>query len=225
MEIIKPKGDVTSPYLGAANVELMGPHLMLLYVTDAVPDLLSRGWVASSTGNTGGASILSWWVRSVEPKHICSMIIPDGHNKNHALLQGCSHVSETSLGLELVSVTKGSLLCIAEGIGERIAFYSSDGGRRVRDNLAILDIKPLDVSQSSGGCTITGDELGDDSELGTSIDSHSLSVEVERTHAVRVVIASVSIAQRGVSGAHSTVCPSAASLFIDRARMTRIRRG
>jgi len=150
------------------------------------------------------------------------MIVPDGHDKNHSFLQGCSHVSETSLSLELVAVTKSSLLGITEGVGDGVAGHASDGGGRVGNDNAILNIESFDLGQGAGRCTVTGDELGDDRELGSGINSHSLSIEAGSTHTVGVVIASVSITKSRVSGVDSTIGSSATSLLSNRARMTKL---
>jgi len=150
------------------------------------------------------------------------MIIPDGHDKNHALLQSSSHGSKASLGLELVLITKGSLLCITEGVADGVAFNSSDGGLRVRDDNTILDIEPFDLAQGSGGSSIVRDELCDDSKLGAGIDGLAFPIKAGCTHAVRVEIASISIAEKRVSCVDSTVCSRATSLSSDRARVTRI---
>jgi hypothetical protein len=150
------------------------------------------------------------------------MIIPDGHDENHSFLQRCSHSGETSLGLELIGVTKGSLLGIAERVRDGVTRNSSDGGLRVGDDNAVLNIEASDFGQGAGRSAIIGDELGDDRELGAGVDSQSLSIECGITHAVRVEIASISITKGGISSVDSAVCSSATSLLADRARMAKI---
>ncbi len=123
------------------------------------------------------------------------MVIPDGHNKNHALLRGGAHSSQASLGLEQILVAKGSLLWCTEAVADGIPRHSSDRRPGVGDDDAILDVESADLGPSSGSCIAIGNELGNDSELRAGIDGQALSVEVGRTHAVRVEIASISVAK------------------------------
>jgi len=51
MEMLKDNMHFIASYEPAANVELMGPHLMLLYVTDALADLLSTSVGAPELGS------------------------------------------------------------------------------------------------------------------------------------------------------------------------------
>lgn len=99
--------------------------------------------------NTGaGATRSSWstgaglirWISGIEPEHVSIMIIPDGHNEDHTVDHGLTHLLETTLFLEVVSVSHNTLLGCAHFIGDRIVLFINSGnvGCWVLKNLTIL---------------------------------------------------------------------------------------
>jgi hypothetical protein len=137
------------------------------------------------------------------------MVIPDGHDENHTLSQSCAHCCETTLGGEQVLVTESSLLSAAESVGDGVTRDTGDSGLRVGKGLAILNVEALDFAQGTGGCTILGDELGDDGEWLGGVDCLTSTVEGLVAHSVGVEITSVGITEGGVSCSNSAVSSGA----------------
>jgi hypothetical protein len=146
---------------------------------------LARVSSASTTGGTklGGIS----GVGRVEPEHVDRMVIPQGHNEDVSASKRSSHLVEATKGLEGRSVTKDSLLGIAERLGDGVSGNTLNGGVTVGIGLAVLDVEALDLRELGAGA----DELGDNSHLLGGIEGHAGAVEVLYTHAVALLHVSV----------------------------------
>lgn len=72
------------------------------------------------------------------------------------------------------------------------------------------------------GFTYISDELGNNGEWLRRINGQTRAIESGVAHAVRIEIASISIAERGVPRANAAVGARASSLLGDRARMRSI---
>lgn len=140
------------------------------------------------------------------------MVIPDGHDENHTLLERSTHGSKTALSRKLVGVTESSLLGGAERVGDGVAGDAGDGGLRVRNDDTVLNIESLDLGKGAGGGAVGGDELGDDSEDLGGVNSETSTVEVSVAHSVGVEIASISVAQGGVTSTDAAVSAGASGL-------------
>ena len=68
-----------------------------------------------------------------------------------------------------------------------------------------MNIETLDVHESTGGSSGVSDELSDNGEWLGGVDGLAWTIEVEIAHAVRVDVASVSIALRSISVANTAV--------------------
>ena len=79
---------------------------------------LAGGNVAGATWTTPGG--LVGWVGRVEPKHISIMVVPDGHDEDHTILQRLTHLFEATLVLEVILVREGVLGALAHFIGDRV---------------------------------------------------------------------------------------------------------
>jgi hypothetical protein len=154
---------------------------------------LARVGGAFTTGGTGGGRVGG--VGRVEPEHVGFVIVPDGHDQNHTLGHRLVHGYVAVLGLEVVGITKDSLLLVAE--------LSSDGGEGVNaSNVgwgvlvddAVLDVEAADLGEGTSVGTVSGDELGHDGELGVGVDGLASSVEAGVAHAVGVVVTAVLVA-------------------------------
>lgn len=88
------------------------------------------------------------------------VVVPDGHDEHHALGQGVAHLAEPTALVEDVLVAKRRLLLVAVVLRDRVARDARDGGLRVGDDLAVLDVEALDV----GELAARGDELRDDGD-------------------------------------------------------------
>ena len=134
-------------------------------------------------------------VGGVEPECVGSSVIPQAHDENHTGGEGLAHTGETTLSCELIGVVKDSLLLSAESIGDGVGGVNA---RDLRDGvgvgLAVLDVEAADLVESAGVSAVDSDELSDDGELGGSVDGLASSVERLVTHAVRVEITSVLVA-------------------------------
>lgn len=92
------------------------------------------------------------------------MVVPDGHNEDHTLLDSGTHCLESTLGGELVGVSECCLLGGAEVISDGVTGDACNCGLGVRDRCTTLDIESLDLFQITIGSSIGGDELRNDSE-------------------------------------------------------------
>jgi hypothetical protein len=124
-------------------------------------------------------------------------VVPERHDQNHVALESLGHLGEATLLGEVVCVTEGGLLGLAEILGDLIAGHAVNGALRVGDDLAILHVVALDGLEAAA---LTLDELGHDGELLGGVNRHAGAVEVLDTHAVRVEVASVGVAGAGVAG-------------------------
>ena len=161
--------------------------------------------IAGDTGGGGAGTTLGAELGgvggegAVEPEHVGCMVIPDAHDENHTILKSGAHVGEATVLGEVVGVAEYRLLGSAEIGGDRVAAGASDGGDRVGDDDAILDVEALDVGESTGGGSVIGDELGDDGELGLGVDGLAWAVEVEAALAVRVEVTSIRVASSSIT--------------------------
>ena len=94
------------------------------------------------------------------------MIVPQTHDEHHALLHGGRHAGEAALLIEGVLVAERLLLGVAEGRSERVAGVVRDGGLRVGERLAVLNVEALDFRERAA----RSDELCDDGEFGIGVD-------------------------------------------------------
>ena len=108
----------------------------------------ARLLVASPTSNTGLGGISTDGIIRVEPQHVCKVVIPKGHDKNHTLCHSLAHVSETTVLLEAWCVTESLLLSITEGGSDRIEIaHARDVGLGVLDDTSILDIQAANLGE------------------------------------------------------------------------------
>ena len=141
------------------------------------------------------------------------MIVPYGQCQDHSVSESGVHRSKTTPVLERVGIAKGGLLRIAEGVGDGItAGHSGNFNGRVLDDLPVLDVETADFAELAAGGVVGGDELGYDGECLAGVNSLAVAVESLITHAPRVEIATILIANTTVSvvpvttlGARATV--------------------
>lgn len=150
------------------------------------------------------------------------MVIPDAESEHHSSVEGITHSLQATLGSKVVPVAEGGLLLGAEVVADGVGGGDSgDVGRRVLDDLAVLDIETADLSERAIGGSVSGDELGDDGELGAGIDGHPLAEERLVAHTVRVEIATVLVADAVVPviGIVTALGARATSLSLGRANV------
>jgi hypothetical protein len=147
------------------------------------------------------------------------VVIPDGHYKNHTSLECVTHSLKTATRFERVGVTESSLLSIAEVVRDRVeCLHSRDVRVRVLDDLAVLDVQATDLDEVTVGRVVGRQELSDNSDLLSGVDSQAGPEERLITHAPRVEVATVCVTETVVAvGTSATVCARAASLTVDSA--------
>jgi len=158
------------------------------------------GGGACSTGDTRGSWITGNGVAGIEPEEVGRMVIPDGHDEDNTLGEGLVHRGESTFSGKLVIITESGLLGDAEVGGDRVirGVDSGDVDLGVLDDNVVLDIDTADFLEGSSISSISSQELGNDGDLLGSIDNLAGSVEGGVTHAVRVEIASILVADTSV---------------------------
>lgn len=130
-------------------------------------------------------------VGRVQPQHVCVVIVPQRHDKNHARGKRLTHSGQATFALEVSLIAKRGLLRIAVGLGDGVvAGDAGGGGLGVGDEDAVLDVEALDLGQLAAGL----DELGDDGEDVVGVDGQAGAVEGGVALAVAVEVASIGVA-------------------------------
>lgn len=127
--------------------------------------------------------------------HIRIMVVPQTHNKNHALVQRVTHTFEATQFLKgiLTLLPKDLFLRVAKLLCQRVAGNIRNLAHGVRYDLSILHIKPLNLLQWRPN------ELRHNRKLGSRIDGFAFSVKGGVAHAVRVEVAAVGVAGSAVT--------------------------
>lgn len=60
--------------------------------------------------------------------------------------------------LKVVGVAEGRLLSVTECVSDTVASHTGDGGVRILDDIAVLDVDPVDLRKIPGGSAIVGDD-------------------------------------------------------------------
>jgi hypothetical protein len=147
------------------------------------------------------------------------MIIPNRHNKNHSLAQTSTDRLQAAFNRKLIGISESGLLGRAERIGDIIASHTGDGGLRIRDQNAVLDVVTVNRGQGAGGRAVGGEELGHNFEGLGGVDSEAWTIEVKVTHAVGVEVAAVGVAEGFVAGTDAALCALASGLLGHGARV------
>ena len=159
----------------------------------------ARGDVAGTTGDTGGGGCASGRVVAVEPEHVGRVVIPQGHDEDHALGERSAHALQAAVLGEDVLVLEQALLGGAVVVGDGVAADAGPGRLGVGDHLAVLHVEALDLLEGAAGGAVVGDELGDDGELALGVDGHARTVEGLVALAEGVEITSVGVAGAAVA--------------------------
>ena len=76
------------------------------------------------------------------------MIVPKTHHKNHSSIQRLTQGFESTLLLENVLITEGSLLSIAKLVRDGVEFFESGKcGIRVLENFSVLNEDAFDLHE------------------------------------------------------------------------------
>jgi hypothetical protein len=157
---------------------------------------VTRAGGAGSTGDTRLGGILIKRVVRVEPEHVGVVVIPERQDENHAAAESITHSVQATMLVEDVLVAKGLLLSNTEIGVNGVAGNTIDVGLGVGNDLAVLDVETLDLSQAAA----RSDELGDNGELAAGVDSHTLAVEGLVAHTPRVEVAAIRITSTSIAG-------------------------
>jgi hypothetical protein len=169
----------TEPDVGVDNSSTGGVGLDVLR--------LSRVGRARSTANTRGRGVLVSGVGRVEPKHVDRVVVPERHDENVATSKRSTHSVKATELLEVGLVTEGSLLLVAELVGDGVSFDARDAGVSVLEDLAVLDVEALNLGQAGAGA----DELSYNGHLLAGVERHSRAVEVLCAHTVALLLISL----------------------------------
>jgi len=181
---------------------------------------LARGGSTSATSDTGSGGARGGGVRRVEPEHVDGVVVPDGEDEGHSGGETSAHASEAALVLEGSGVAEGRLLVSAVLRGDGVVGgHSGNVDLGVLNDLAVLDVDAADLLEGSRGGTGVGEELSDDGELLGGVDGLSGAVEGRITHAVRVEVAAIGVADGGVAVGGTAGSTLAARLRTSRARV------
>jgi hypothetical protein len=169
----------------------------------------------SSTSNTRLGWVSVSGVVAVEPEEVGRMVIPDRHDENDTLSEGLVNGRESTDISKVVGVTENGLLLSAEVIGDGVEGRrdSGDVDLGVLDDFAVLNIDTADFLKSTGISTVSGNELGNDSDLLGSVDGLSGSIEAGVTHAVRVEVASILVANTTITVRTVTALSTGATIL------------
>lgn len=151
------------------------------------------------------------------------MFVPETQNKHHAVGHGIPHLRKTTTVGKDVLIAKCLILSSAEIRGDRVARNPVDVGGSVGDDLAVLNVEPLDFREGSGVCAVVGDELRDDGNFLAGVDHLAGSEEGLVAHAERVEVAAVRITGASVAGlrVRATAVITTAHGLLDRAARVR----
>ena len=116
---------------------------------------LARGGCAGTTSSADlvGAN----GVGGVEPEHVGGVVIPNTEDKSHTSIEVLAEASKTALLSERVGVTSGSLLLLAELVGDLVGLCDSGNvGVGLLDDFAVLDVNAADGAEGTSGSVVRG---------------------------------------------------------------------
>lgn len=94
------------------------------------------------------------------------MVVPDGHDQDHAVGEGITHLGQAALGGERVGVAESGLLGSAPSVGDRVSVSEAgDVGLGVLVDDTVLDVDAADLREFASGGTVVGDESEGVNEL------------------------------------------------------------
>lgn len=118
------------------------------------------------------------------------MVVPERHDEDVAASKRRAHAVQAAELGEGVVVAEGSLLGLAEVVGQGVTGDARDGGVGVLVHLAVLHVEALDLAEAGAGA----DELGNDGHLLLGVELLAGAVEVLDAHAVAVEVTAVLVA-------------------------------
>mmetsp|Transcript_88364 Transcript_88364/g.245277 ORF Transcript_88364/g.245277 Transcript_88364/m.245277 type:complete len:400 (-) Transcript_88364:306-1505(-) len=165
-------------------------------------------------------------VCGIEPEHAHIRIIPERQHKDHSTVQSRAHLAQTSLGGEIIDVTKLLLLLPAQVVCDRVASsWPQNGSIRVFDDLAVLNIEAANLGEIPSVRAIMCQELRDDFDgpRGVNSEAAAMAIEAEVAHTIRIVIAAILVAQSVVTLVLVIVSAGSAIALCETWTATRVR--
>lgn len=141
-----------------ANLEITIPHIGIWILAAAI------------AGNAGGriarSTLCAWasctrWIDAVQPKHLRSTIVPEGHDKNHPSLKGFAHLFQATTNSKLIFVASCLLLRCAKICSDRVVRGAANVNLRCLNFYSILYVEATDFDKVACVCVIVSDELRD----------------------------------------------------------------
>lgn len=192
-------------------------HLLRVFGDEGVEERVEALAITTfATSNSRQGRVRRGCVVGVEPEYVDSVVIPERHNENHALLRRVTHGLQATHCLKCVSVVERGLLGVAEVIGERVGcVHPGDVRLEVLDNLAVLDVQAADLRG------VRGQELCDSGDNLSRVDREVWAEERFVTHAEGAEVKSILVAENivAVVGVITTVSFRAASLALNTAHV------
>jgi len=157
--------------------------------------------------------------------HVHFVVVPERHDKDHAVLESVTHSLQAASASEVVVVAEDALLVLAEGVGDRVAADTSDVGRGLLEDLATLDVQTADLDEVAILSVVGGDELSHNGNRLLGVDRLARAIERLVAHAEGVEVATVSVTVASVSavtGAARSVGGAGAVAGVARVRSERV---
>lgn len=99
------------------------------------------------------------------------MVVPDGHDKDHARIHFITEGGEAAEFAELVFVASDFFRLGAEFVGDFVGGCDAfDIGVGLLYDFAVLDVDAADLGEGAGGGAVVGDELRDDRDHRVGVD-------------------------------------------------------
>lgn len=130
--------------------------------------------------------------------HEKTHVIPQRHNQDHGLGKGFAHLGKTTTLIEDVGVTESSLLSRAVVLGDRVARNTCNQALRVRDNLAVLYVEPLDLAKATRRIR---EELSHNGKLlsGVEVEAGARAIESSVALTITIEITTIGVAVSSVA--------------------------
>merc|ERR1712224_212688 len=156
-----------------------------------------------------GTTVGSWLsavggVGAVQPEHVCIVVIPQGHDKDHACVDGLLHGIQSSLLQKVRTILSGRDPVTAKVIGDAIMGLAIDCVCRVLNGLAVLFVELPHLHEFAMIGAIVCDELrGHRDRLSAiNLEVGARTEEIVRAQPVRLDVAAVLVAHAAENDPH-----------------------
>merc|ERR1712070_1033127 len=211
-------------------VDPIGPNLMSENFT--VASACSLSICRHTRVNAASTTVRSWLrtiggVGAVQPEHVCVVVIPQRHDKNHTCIDSLLDSVQSALLQKIRAILGGGNPVTAEVIGDGVMGLSIDGVGWVLDGLAVLLVELPHFDKFARVGAIVCDELRGhcDGLSAVNLEVGAWTKEVVSAQSVRLDVTTVLVTQaaEAIFTIVTTVLAVATSLLSRGARMHRVR--